>query len=67
MGIGLMPVPSGKIRLAVDVDPDFRQRLKLLATAMEITMGELLTRLVSGGESIEDLEAQYLQGGKQND
>ncbi len=67
MGIGLMPVPSGKIRLAVDVDPDFRQRLKLLATAMEITMGELLTRLVSGNESIEDLEAQYLQGGKQND
>jgi uncharacterized small protein (DUF1192 family) len=48
-----------KVKLRVDVDPDFRNRVKALAFRMGITMGELIERVALSEDSIPTLEAEY--------
>jgi hypothetical protein len=48
-----------KVKMRVDVDPDFRNRVKALAFRMGITMGELIERLALSDQSLQSLEAEY--------
>lgn len=45
--------------MRVDVDPDFRNRVKALAFRMGITMGELIEKLALSEDSLPRLEAEY--------
>jgi hypothetical protein len=48
-----------KVKMRVDVDPDFRNRVKALAFRMGITMGELIEQVALSEDSIPELEASY--------
>ena len=50
-----------KVKLRVDVDPEFRNRIKALSFRMGITMGELIEKLALSEDSLPKLEATYNQ------
>jgi hypothetical protein len=47
------------VKMRVDVDEEFRNRIKSLAYRMGLTMGELIERLSLSDDSLNDLERQY--------
>lgn len=47
------------VKLSVDVEPDFRNRVKALAFRMGITMGELIEQVALSQDSLPELEAKY--------
>lgn len=42
--------------MRVMVEEDFRQRLKVVSVALGISMGDLVQRMATSGETIGDLE-----------
>ncbi len=64
---GLAVADNNEVLLQARVDKDFRQRLKVLAAVMDISIGDLLTRLVVGGDKLEDLERKHIGGTYRND
>ena len=52
------------VKLRVDIDEDYRNRIKALAFRMGISMGELITMLVTSGDSLESLENKHFGGSK---
>jgi hypothetical protein len=48
-----------KVKMRVDVAPDFRNRVKALAFRMGVTMGELVELVALSEDSLPQLEAKY--------
>ncbi len=46
-------------KLRADVPEDVRRRIKVLAAKREITMGEVITEMVTKGISIDEMEKLY--------
>ena len=55
----MLSIDMSSVVMRVMVNPDFRQRLKLLAVAMDMSMGDLVQRIAESGETLEQLEKQY--------
>lgn len=46
-------------KLRADVPEDVRRRIKVLAAKRELTMGEVITEMVTKGISIDEMEKLY--------